>query len=164
MFAGHSLQRFVDFRVGFHGADFVREDVAVEIGEERKVPANMNDRQIIRVRENVSGNPLAAQGSLDFNHGRNFPKDVGKESAELLDGAAKAGGLPHFLEEFLPRHQSGFIAVEQGRVVEEFSDINGGPCGAFGDFAGGDGIIEIHQHFAEIEDDDGGSHRMTNDE
>ena len=52
-FAGHLFHRLVDFRVRLHRADFVGKNVAVEIFEERKIPADMFDGQVVGVGKNI---------------------------------------------------------------------------------------------------------------
>ena len=53
-FAGHGFHGFIDFGLRLHRADFVGQNVTVEIFEERKIPADMLDGQVVRVGKNIS--------------------------------------------------------------------------------------------------------------
>jgi hypothetical protein len=54
--SGEFLQRLVNFGVGLHGLDLVGKNVAVKIAEERKIPSDVLDGQVVGVRENVGRN------------------------------------------------------------------------------------------------------------
>ncbi len=49
MSSGEFLQCLVNFGVGLHRADFVGENVAVEVAEERKTPPDMFDGEVVGV-------------------------------------------------------------------------------------------------------------------
>ena len=63
--------------------------------------------------------------------------------------------LRTWLEKFLPGEQAGFILDQQRRAAEKGVQIFRRLRAARGNPARGDGVIKIHQHLAEVEDDDG---------
>ena len=52
--SGHFFESFVDPGVGFHRADFVGENVAVEIAEEWEIVADVGDGEVVGIGKNVS--------------------------------------------------------------------------------------------------------------
>src|SRR5450631_2942374 len=91
--AGHAFKSFVDGRVRLHGLDFVGKNVAVEILEEWKVPADVLDGEVVRIGKNVSLEPAPPQFRMKLNHRRHLRENVGEHAAKFVNVADKAGGV-----------------------------------------------------------------------
>ena len=130
--------------------------MSVEVGEERKVSPDVFDGQIVGVGENIGRDALAPQFGVECDHRRHFPKDIGEVLTELRQVALKAGGLTDFVIKFMARQQAGFVTVEQGRMIEKLLDLGRRHVATRGNAPASDGVIKVHEHFAEIENNDGG--------
>ena len=131
----------------------VGQNVIVELAEERKAAAKVADRQFVGVREDVGWDATLAQLGVQFYHRLDRGENVGKEFAELFDGSAKSGGRLHFGEKLLLADLSGLEPKEQGGMVDEFLHCFRRHPAAGRDSPAGDAVIEIHEDFAEIEND-----------
>src|SRR5204862_4280574 len=89
-------------------------------------------------------------------------EDISEGEAKFVKIATKTGQGAYFFVELLARQEAQFIAEEQGRSREEAPQFLGGHSSTRRDSAHGDGVIKVHEDFAEIEDDDfRKSHRLT---
>ena len=149
-----AFQSLVNGRVRLQSLDFVGKNVAVEILEEGKIPADVLDGQVVRVGKNVGLESAPPQFRVQFNHRRNFRENVGKHAAKFVDVAEKAGGVLDLIEKFPSADQAGFKFDQRRRTAQEGVKISRRLRAARGHPARGDGIIEIHQHLAEIKDND----------
>jgi hypothetical protein len=147
------LDDFVEGGVGFHDAVFVGENIAVEIGEEWKIAANMADCEVVGVREDVGGQARLSKGGVDLDHFRNFEEDVGEAVAEFFDGAFEACGGDNKVEKLASVDAAGFVFEQKGGAVNGFADFVEGTGSLRGDTASGDPVIEVYEDFAEVEND-----------
>ena len=151
-FSGLTLHHLVKFRIGLHGAVFVGEDVAVEMVEKREIPADMTDRQVVRIGEDKSPEAVAAQIGVELDHEVNRDEDIGEESRELLEGPTKASSAANLLEKTVHAEFAAFEFKEQGGLIDERADLVGGQFAAGGQAAGSDAVVEIDEDLAEIKD------------
>jgi len=100
--------------------------------------ADVFNRNVVRVRENISLKSSPPQFFVQFNHLWNRDKNVRKIADEFVKAAGEAGDLPHIGKELFPRQQAGFKSCENGRTAEEMLQIRKLFCAARGDFFRGD--------------------------
>ena len=152
--AGLVFNNVVKFRVRFHRAVLVGKDVTVKITEERKIPSDMADSQLVRIGKDVGGDAALAQAGMKLDHRLNRNKDVAEKRGEFLEAAAKAGSGADLVVKVLFRQQPGFKAEQQRRVVDESPDFIERHLALLRNPPSSNRVIEIDQDFAKIEDDD----------
>ena len=114
----------------------------------------MLDGEVIGVREDVSLESAMPKFRVQRNHRWNLGEDVRKIAAEFLHAALKSDGIADLFKEFPPVDCAAFVLDEQRRGAQESCEIAKRFGAARGHLAGGNRIIEVHQHLAEIEDND----------
>src|SRR5215472_12954015 len=90
---------------------------------------------------------------MKLNHRLNWRKNVPETGAKFVKIPCESTGIAHGLIKLLAGQQAGFILKEQGRSGNQASHFDKRHSAARGDFRYGDGIIEINQHLAQIEND-----------
>jgi hypothetical protein len=99
---------------------FVRKNVAIETAEERIFLPDMADRQVIGVGKYEGRHATLLQARLQSDHRGNWFEDVAEDEREFFATAAKSRGPGNFTIKLLLAHEAGFVAEEQGRVVDQF--------------------------------------------
>src|SRR5213078_3069547 len=125
------------------------------------LPPDVSHRQIVRIRKNIRRKTLPPQRAVNFDHRRHGRKDVAEEFAELVGAPAKAGGRADRLKKLSGGHPPQLVLRQQRPVLDEKSRCIRSVFAFRGDPARGDGIIEIHQDLAEIEDNNFWNHEIT---
>ena len=110
--------------------------------------------QLVGVGEDVSGQPPLPQCRLELDHWFYRDEDVGEALIELGEIAAEAGDAADLGVELLGGHGAHFILKEQRGLADILRNLLEGHRAARGDSPRRDAIIEIHQDFAQVKDDD----------
>ena len=153
--SAHFFHRIVDGRVRFHRADFVGINVAIKVFEERKVSPDVFDGEVVGVGKNVGLETALTQFGVQCNRAGHFRKDVREITAELRQVAAKADRVADGVVKLLAREATGFVIHQQRRTAKKRVQRFRRDGTARSDFPFGDGVVEFHENFAEVEDEDG---------
>src|SRR5882724_1944299 len=97
---------------------------------------------------------------MQIDHRLNGRENISEECPELGLSAGEAAYLFDLSEKFLGREHSEFIAGQQGGMIGKKLRGIGRRRAERDNAAGGDGIIKVHQDFAEIENENREFHRI----
>src|SRR5579862_6675529 len=95
---------------------FIGENIAVEISEEWKIPANKPNRELVRVGEDVGGISTTPQLGLELHHRFDGSKNIREHGSKLLHVSQVPAGGPYFLIELFTVDKTRFVANDQRDV------------------------------------------------
>ena len=82
--------------------------------EEREVPADMLNREVVGVRENVGREPALAQFGVQGDGAGHFGEDLGEIGPEFRQIALKPDGVPNDFIELHAGELAAFILAQDG--------------------------------------------------
>src|SRR2546421_11710458 len=88
---------------------------------------------------------------MKLDHRFNRRKDVAKDLLKMSQAASEPAEAAKLREELLGRNSVCFKSMEKGRLVDQPAYISGASATMAGKFFGSDAVIEVQQHFAQIE-------------